>query len=127
MRKIFALMLAVGIMFTLAACAAPTASEPAAADDAAVEPAAADADADPYDAMIGIAMPTHSDESWLRHTNFLRGYLEEMGYKNFDEQWAEDVVADQVSQIENLISKSGHYSRKPVGYFINVPKRTYFV
>lgn len=104
MRKIFALLLAAGIVFTLAACAAPAASEPAAAESAA-EPAAAEAAADPYAALIGFAMPTHSDESWLKHKTYMQGYLEEMGYTNFDEQWAEDVVADQVSQIENMITK----------------------
>lgn len=108
MKKLFALLLVGGLVLSLAACATPAepaASEPAAAEPAAAEPAAAEPDADPYDALIGFAMPTHSDESWLKHKSYMQGYLEEMGYTNFDEQWAEDVVADQVSQIENMITK----------------------
>jgi putative multiple sugar transport system substrate-binding protein len=57
------------------------------------------------DLVIGIAMPTHSDESWLRHTAFIRENCEKLGYTKFDEQWAEDVVSTQVSQIENMITK----------------------
>ncbi len=57
------------------------------------------------DPLIGLSMPTHSDESWIRHNNFTIQYLKEMGYTKFDEQWAEDVVETQVSQIENLIVK----------------------
>jgi putative multiple sugar transport system substrate-binding protein len=98
MKKFFTLLLVGGIMLSIAACAAP--AEPAAAEPAAEEPVA-----DPYAALIGFAMPTHSDESWLKHKSYMQEYLEDMGYTNFDEQWAEDVVADQVSQIENMITK----------------------
>jgi putative multiple sugar transport system substrate-binding protein len=108
MKKIFALLMVGVLVLTLVACAAPTepaASEPAAEEPVAEEPAAEEPAADPKDALIGFAMPTHSDESWLKHKSYMQGYLEEMGYTNFDEQWAEDVVADQVSQIENMITK----------------------
>ena len=103
MKRNISIVLVLGFLVVLAACAAPAA--PAAEEPAAAEPAAAESEADPYDALIGFAMPTHSDESWLKHTNYMKQYLEEMGYKNFDEQWAEDVVADQVNQIENMITK----------------------
>jgi putative multiple sugar transport system substrate-binding protein len=56
------------------------------------------------DIVIGIAMPTHSDESWLRHTTFIKENCEKLGYTKFDEQWSEDVVASQISQIENMIT-----------------------
>lgn len=55
--------------------------------------------------VIGIAMPTHSDESWLRHTEYVRENCVKLGYTKFDEQWSEDVVAVQISQIENMITK----------------------
>jgi len=55
--------------------------------------------------VIGIAMPTHSDESWLRHTQYVRENCEKLGYTKFDEQWSEDVVSAQISQIENMITK----------------------
>ena len=108
MKKFLTFLLIGGIVLSLAACATP--AEPAASEPAADEPAAEEAAAeepaeDPYSALIGFAMPTHSDESWLKHKSYMQGYLEEMGYTNFDEQWAEDVVADQVSQIENMITK----------------------
>lgn len=57
------------------------------------------------DPLIGLSMPTHSDESWIRHSSFTIQYLKEMGYTKFDEQWAEDVVETQVNQVENLIVK----------------------
>ena len=106
MKKLFALLLVGGLVLSLAACAAPAApAAPAAEEPAADEPAAAaEPAADPKDSLIGFAMPTHSDESWLKHKNYMQQYLEEMGYKNFIDQWAEDVVADQVSQIENMIT-----------------------
>lgn len=108
MKKFLTFLLIGGIVLSLAACATP--AEPAVSEPAADEPAAEEAAAeepaeDPYSALIGFAMPTHSDESWLKHKSYMQGYLEEMGYTNFDEQWAEDVVADQVSQIENMITK----------------------
>ena len=58
--------------------------------------------------LIGIAMPTHSDESWLRHTEYVRENCVRLGYTNFDEQWSEDVVSVQVSQIENMIMKGAN-------------------
>ncbi len=108
MKKFLTFLLVGGIVLSLAACATP--AEPAASEPAADEPAAEEAAAeepaeDPYSALIGFAMPTHSDESWLKHKSYMQEYLEEMGYTNFDEQWAEDVVADQVNQIENMITK----------------------
>ena len=93
MKRIIGLLLVAGTLLSIVACAP-------AGGGAAVEPAEGG-----YDALIGFAMPTHSDESWLKHKTYMQTYLEEMGYTNFDEQWAEDVVADQVSQIENMITK----------------------
>ena len=55
--------------------------------------------------VIGIVMPTHSDESWIRHTEFIIENCIKLGYTNFIEQWAEDVVSVQVDQIENLITR----------------------
>ena len=93
MKRFIGLLLVAGTLLSIVACAP-------AGGGAAVEPAEGG-----YDALIGFAMPTHSDESWLKHKTYMQTYLEEMGYTNFDEQWAEDVVADQVSQIENMITK----------------------
>jgi putative multiple sugar transport system substrate-binding protein len=53
---------------------------------------------------IGIAMPTKSSQRWIDDGNNMVKAFEELGYK-VDLQYAEDVVENQVSQIENMISK----------------------
>lgn len=53
---------------------------------------------------IGIAMPTKSSQRWIDDGNNMVKYLEELGYKT-DLQYAEDVIENQLSQIENMILK----------------------
>lgn len=53
---------------------------------------------------IGLAMPTKSSQRWIDDGNNMKEKLEELGYK-VDMQYAEDVVENQVSQIENMITK----------------------
>ena len=53
---------------------------------------------------IGIAMPTKSSQRWIDDGNNMVKYLEEMGYKT-DLQYAEDIIENQLSQIENMIVK----------------------
>ncbi|KIO64136.1 multiple monosaccharide ABC transporter substrate-binding protein [Caldifermentibacillus hisashii] len=53
---------------------------------------------------IGIAMPTKSSERWVKDGKNMVKQLEKLGYKT-DLQYAEDVVENQVSQIENMITK----------------------
>lgn len=53
---------------------------------------------------VGIAMPTKSSERWVADGKNMVEKLEEMGYET-DLQYAEDVVENQVSQIENMITK----------------------
>ncbi|ULT59672.1 sugar-binding protein [Neobacillus drentensis] len=53
---------------------------------------------------VGIAMPTKSSERWIKDGNFMKQEFEKQGYK-VDLQYAEDVVENQVSQIENMITK----------------------
>lgn len=53
---------------------------------------------------IGIAMPTKSSQRWIDDGNNMVKEFEALGYK-VDLQYAEDVVENQVSQIENMISK----------------------
>ncbi len=61
-------------------------------------------EADESKAYIGISMPTQSAERWIDDGNNMVTNLEELGYKT-DLQYAEDVVGNQVSQIENMITK----------------------
>ena len=91
MKKVLAILLALATLLVFAGCA-KQADAPA-------------ADGQTSDVLIGISMPTHSDESWLRHCEFTKDFLRELGYTKFDEQWAEDVPATQVNQIENMITK----------------------
>ncbi|RDW20698.1 multiple monosaccharide ABC transporter substrate-binding protein [Oceanobacillus chungangensis] len=53
---------------------------------------------------VGIAMPTKSSERWVKDGENMVDQFEELGYKT-DLQYAEDVVENQVSQIENMITK----------------------
>lgn len=54
--------------------------------------------------VVGIAMPTKSSERWVEDGNNIVEQLEDLGYET-DLQYAEDVVENQVSQIENMITK----------------------
>jgi putative multiple sugar transport system substrate-binding protein len=53
---------------------------------------------------IGIAMPTKSSERWIADGDNMVKQFEAMGYKT-DLQYGDDVVQNQVSQIENMITK----------------------
>lgn len=54
--------------------------------------------------QIGIAMPTQSSLRWISDGNELKTALEGMGY-TVDLQFAEDDIANQLSQIENMVTK----------------------
>ncbi|MBB6692162.1 sugar-binding protein [Cohnella xylanilytica] len=53
---------------------------------------------------IGIAMPTKSSERWVNDGNNMVKQFQALGYKT-DLQYGEDVIENQVSQIENMITK----------------------
>ncbi|ASA21082.1 multiple monosaccharide ABC transporter substrate-binding protein [Paenibacillus donghaensis] len=53
---------------------------------------------------VGIAMPTKSSERWVNDGNNMVKEFEKLGYDT-DLQYGEDVVENQVSQIENMITK----------------------
>lgn len=54
--------------------------------------------------LVGIAMPTKSSERWVADGDNMKKEFEALGY-SVDLQYAEDVVENQVSQIENMITK----------------------
>ncbi|AEV19507.1 ABC-type xylose transport system periplasmic component-like protein [Geobacillus thermoleovorans CCB_US3_UF5] len=54
--------------------------------------------------FVGISMPTKSSERWIRDGENMVKEFKKLGYKT-DLQYAEDVVENQVSQIENMITK----------------------
>jgi putative multiple sugar transport system substrate-binding protein len=53
---------------------------------------------------IGLAMPTKSSERWIADGNNMAKQFEALGYQA-DLQFADNVVENQVSQIENMITK----------------------
>ncbi|WP_326697340.1 sugar ABC transporter substrate-binding protein [Streptomyces sp. NBC_01754] len=53
---------------------------------------------------VGIAMPTKSSERWIADGRNMAAEFEKLGYKT-DLQYGEDDVDQQVSQIENMITK----------------------
>ena len=61
-------------------------------------------DDDGYAGFIGISMPTQSSLRWINDGANLVAQLEALGYRT-TLQYAEDVVADQVAQIEGMITQ----------------------
>ena len=57
-------------------------------------------------ASVGIAMPTKSSARWIDDGNNMVKALKERGYGT-DLQYAEDDIPNQLSQIENMVTK-GH-------------------
>ena len=53
---------------------------------------------------IGIAMPTKSSARWIDDGNNMVKVLKERGY-NTDLQYAEDDIPNQLSQVENMVTK----------------------
>src|SRR5699024_12548089 len=54
--------------------------------------------------VVGIAMPTKSSERWVEDGNNMVEQLEDLGYET-DLQYAEDVLENQFSQNEIMITK----------------------
>src|SRR6187455_1214705 len=53
---------------------------------------------------VGIAMPTKASARWIDDGNNIVKVLKERGY-NTDLQYAEDDIPNQLSQIENMVTK----------------------
>ncbi|MGM9590153.1 MAG: multiple monosaccharide ABC transporter substrate-binding protein [Faecousia sp.] len=104
MKKILALVLALAMILTLAACGA---SEPAATEAPKADAPAAEAPAAPADNggsnLVGVAMPTKDLQRWNQDGANMKSELEAAGY-TVDLQYAANDIATQVSQIENMIS-----------------------
>ncbi|PAE20824.1 sugar ABC transporter substrate-binding protein [Bacillus sp. 7504-2] len=88
MKKVLGFLLLFTLVFTLAACSGSSESSGGDGDKG----------------FVGIAMPTKSSERWINDGNYMKEEFEKLGYK-VDLQYAEDVVENQVSQIENMITK----------------------
>ena len=108
MKKILAMLLALVMVLSLAACggSAPAEKAPAAEAPAAEAPAAeapaAEAPAEKSN-LVGVAMPTKDLQRWIQDGANMKSQLEAAGY-TVDLQYAANDIPTQVSQIENMIA-----------------------
>lgn len=93
MRKFSAGIVAAGLALSLAACGQSANS---------VGDGAAKGDA--KGGLVGIAMPTKSSERWINDGANMVKEFQAKGYKT-DLQYGDNVVENQVSQVENMITK----------------------
>lgn len=102
MKKILAMLLALVMVLSLAACGSsePAATEAPKADAPAAEAPAAEAEGGN---LIGVAMPTKDLQRWNQDGENMKSQLEAAGY-TVDLQYAANDIATQVSQIENMIA-----------------------
>ncbi len=85
MKKGLALLVVTALIFVLAACGSSNKEGSSSG-------------------YVGISMPTKSSERWVGDGANMVKEFEGLGYKT-DLQYAEDVIENQVSQIENMITK----------------------
>ena len=104
MKKILAMLLALVMVLSLAACGGSSApaEEAPKADAPAAEAPAAEAPAEEASNLIGVAMPTKDLQRWIQDGDNMKKQLEAAGYE-VDLQYANNDVATQVSQIENML------------------------
>lgn len=91
MKKVTAILLALVMVFALAACANGGNGSNSGSGNS-------------EKGTIGIAMPTKSSERWVNDGNNMVKEFKALGYGT-DLQYGEDVIENQVSQIENMITK----------------------
>ena len=105
MKKTLALLLALVMVFALAACGGSTA--PASTEATEATEAAADATADAAAAedaqLIGISMPTKSLERWNRDGSYLKEQFEAAGY-NVELTYSDNDAVQQNNDIANMIA-----------------------
>ncbi|GIP49173.1 multiple sugar-binding periplasmic receptor ChvE [Paenibacillus sp. J53TS2] len=91
MKKVTAILLALAMVLALAACANGGNDGGSGSGKS-------------KKGTIGIAMPTKSSERWVNDGNNMVKEFKALGYGT-DLQYGEDVIENQVSQIENMITK----------------------
>ncbi len=106
-RKLFSVLLASAMVFSLAACGSSSTTEEAteAATEVATEEVAEEATeaVDVSDVTIGISMPTQDLQRWNQDGDNMKSEFEAAGY-TVDMQYAANDTATQVSQIETMIA-----------------------
>lgn len=108
MRKAFTAVMVLMLVWVLAACGGGSGSGSGSGSggggQAAGEGTAKSGGNSGSAGFVGIAMPTKSSERWVKDGSNMVKEFEKLGYKT-DLQYAEDVVENQISQIENMITK----------------------
>ncbi|TYP76442.1 multiple monosaccharide ABC transporter substrate-binding protein [Paenibacillus methanolicus] len=108
MRKALTLIMMTMLVIVLAACGGNNGGGNAGNAGSAGGNAAAEGNASESGGgdkgKVGIAMPTKSSERWVADGDNMKKEFEALGYE-VDLQYAEDVIENQVSQIENMITK----------------------
>ena len=104
MKKIIAMLLALVMVLSLAACGS---SEDPSNEPPVSDAPSADTPSDTSDEeggnLIGVAMPTKDLQRWNQDGENMKAQLEDAGY-TVDLQYAANDIATQVSQIENMIA-----------------------
>ncbi|WP_201008489.1 multiple monosaccharide ABC transporter substrate-binding protein [Paenibacillus glycanilyticus] len=116
MKKVLSILMLTALIVVLAACGANGSSNKGGnssnnGGEKATNNASAGNSAESTNAgttaekgKIGISMPTKSSERWVGDGANMKKEFEALGY-TVDLQYAEDVIENQVSQIENMITK----------------------
>lgn len=99
-KKVLATLLAATMVFSLAACGGKK-DEGKQATAGTIK---TEEKAESNGMTIGVCMPTQSSERWINDGNNMQAILEAKGYE-VKKQFAEDDPAEQVKQIENMISQ----------------------
>ncbi|NCB00132.1 MAG: sugar ABC transporter substrate-binding protein [Clostridia bacterium] len=104
-NKLIALFLVftLGVAVIAAGCGSAATTAAPAATTAAAAGAETTAAAAGETLKVGIAMPTKSSARWIADGDNMVKVLQSLGYET-DLQYAEDVIENQVSQIENMIT-----------------------
>ena len=102
-KKCLFLLIGLIFMFALVACAG---EEPVEDNDGQVSeaPEISEEQTDGNEGFIGISMPSMSLERWERDGRQIESELQNLGF-NTTLQFADDDVATQISQIENMITQ----------------------
>ena len=103
MKKLLALLLALVMVFALAACGTDT-TEPSADPAASGSPAAEDTGDGETLGYIGISMPTQSLERWNRDGSYLDQQFQAAGYETIV-TYSDNDTNRQVNDIQNMIAE----------------------
>ena len=106
MKKLFALLLALAMVLSLAACGEKSGTTtPSGSTNPGTETTTGGETDKPGEGKtVAIAMPTQSSERWIKDGDNMKKQLEDLGYKVLL-QYAEDDPQQQVSQIENFVAQ----------------------